>query len=162
MRVRIENSAPFDGEKTVWTTARVEQLTQLWRDGRSASECARALGECSRNAVIGKVHRLGLAGRADPSPPVRPVRARVDRPRRQRDPRPSLNVRAFPVQEATGVATIQTLSQNSCHWPIGDPRSQDFTFCGRDRCRGAYCEDHALRAYRPVSSNSVMRLARFA
>ncbi|HEY1425519.1 MAG TPA: GcrA family cell cycle regulator [Caulobacteraceae bacterium] len=146
----------------MWTPARVEQLTQLWKDGRSASECARALGECSRNAVIGKVHRLGLAGRDAPSRPARPVRASVDRVRMSRNPAPSPRVFAPPVQEAAGLATIQTLSQGGCHWPIGDPNSPDFTFCGRHRRRGAYCEDHALRAYRPASSKDVMRLARFA
>jgi GcrA cell cycle regulator len=143
----------------MWTPARVEQLTQLWKDGRSASECARALGECSRNAVIGKVHRLGIAGRIEPARPSRPVRTSVDRPRLQRNRRPSPRVLALPVQEEAGLATIQTLSQGGCHWPIGEPNSPDFTFCGRHRCRGAYCEDHALRAYRRTSSNDVMRLA---
>lgn len=149
----------------MWTPDRVEQLTQLWKDGRSAAECARALGACSRNAVIGKVHRLGLAGRDPPSRPTRParpVRLGVDRPRPQRSPRPLPRVHAVPASEATGLATMQTLSRHGCHWPIGEPNAPDFTFCGRDRCRGAYCEDHALRAYRPTSSNDVMRLARFA
>ena len=146
----------------MWTSDRVEQLTQLWQAGKSASECARALGECSRNAVIGKVHRLGLAGPAAPSRPTRGVRTGGRRPRAQRNLRPSPRVFAFPAQEAAGLATIQTLSQGGCHWPIGDPNAPDFSFCGRHRCRGAYCEAHARRAYRPASSNVLMRLARFA
>lgn len=146
----------------MWTATRVEQLTELWKEGKSASECARVLGECSRNAVIGKVHRLRLAGRTEPSRPARPVRTKAYRPRAQRNPRPSPRVFGLPVSEAAGLATIQTLSQGGCHWPIGDPHSPDFTFCGRHRCRGAYCEDHALRAYLPTCPKDLTGLARFA
>ena len=148
----------------MWTPARVEQLTQLWKDGRSASECARALGETSRNAVIGKVHRLGLAGRPEPSRPSRRAQARpsVERPRPARWHAPSPRVFAPPVQEEAGLATIQTLSHGGCHWPIGEPDAPGFTLCGRHRCRGAYCEDHASRAYRGAPSKDVMRYARLA
>src|ERR1700739_3768684 len=66
-----------------WSDDRVEQLKNLWTEGLSASQIARALGGVTRNAVIGKVHRLGLAGRASPS--------RIERPRLPSAPR--LNVR---------------------------------------------------------------------
>ena len=64
-----------------WTDERVELLKKLWAEGLSASQIAREIGDVTRNAVIGKVHRLGLSGRA--------TKTRVDRPRRHRHPRPS-------------------------------------------------------------------------
>ena len=56
-----------------WTDERVELLKKLWQDGLSASQIAKQLGGVTRNAVIGKVHRLGLSGRATPSQPAKPV-----------------------------------------------------------------------------------------
>lgn len=144
----------------MWTPARIAQLQKLWTDGLSASECARALGDCTRNAVIGKVHRMGLAGRAA----CRQAQPRLAKPRRA----PPANLPSAvaarpvgPVLELVGLATLPTLSKHTCRWPIGDPEAQDFTFCGRTKERGAYCADHAARAYRPDKTD-VMRLARFA
>ena len=70
-----------------WTDERVETLKRLWLDGLSASQIAKQLGGVTRNAVIGKVHRLGLSGRATPSKPARttfkpPRAARPDKPSR--------------------------------------------------------------------------------
>ena len=62
--------------KMAWTDDRVEILTKLWGEGLSASQIARELGDVTRNAVIGKVHRLGLAGRASPTRPKSRVRHR--------------------------------------------------------------------------------------
>ncbi|WP_040308565.1 GcrA family cell cycle regulator, partial [Asticcacaulis biprosthecium] len=56
-----------------WTDERVETLKKLWQEGHSASQIAKQLGGVTRNAVIGKVHRLGLSGRAAPSQPTRPL-----------------------------------------------------------------------------------------
>src|SRR5258707_61669 len=87
-----------------WSDDRVEQLKTLWTEGLSASQIARALGGVTRNAVIGKVHRLGLAGRASPS--------RSERPRMPMTPKvPSVrsHVPAAPVVEEDPLQTLGTL-----------------------------------------------------
>lgn len=139
-----------------WTDDRVQTLTRLWRDGQSASQIARALaGGITRNAVIGKVHRLGLSGRAKPSAPAlrprREVRARGTSPRASRTPlRAPAAHRAGPPPEV-GTATVVTVRRGQCRWPIGDPRADGFSLCGCAAVRGAYCSGHAELAYRPLS-----------
>jgi GcrA cell cycle regulator len=154
-----------------WTDERVELLKKLWVDGLSASQIAGRLGGVTRNAVIGKVHRLGLSGRATSS------RSSAPRPRRTYTPRqhhtPSLmfgtrgNVALKPAYEAEFEpsaapleelviplherASILTLKESMCRWPIGDPGDDDFHFCGRKKCGSLpYCEHHARMAYQPV------------
>ena len=134
-----------------WTDDRVEQLKNLWTEGLSASQIARALGGVTRNAVIGKVHRLGLAGRATPS--------RAERPRLPMAPKISLRshtppapiVEEDPVTLADGShATVLTINDRMCRWPIGDPAADAFHFCGRSPKSGSpYCEAHARKAYQP-------------
>ena len=112
-----------------WTDERVELLKQLWSEGLSASQIARQLGGVTRNAVIGKVHRLGLAGRATPARAERPrmqVARRVTRPR----PQPMIQV---PIVEKDPVidehgrkTTVLTVNDRMCKWPIGDPSTVDF------------------------------------
>ena len=144
-----------------WTDDRVESLKKLWLDGLSASQIAKQLGGgVTRNAVIGKVHRLGLSGRAIPSKPQRTV-ARPQRPVRAAAPAvaaPSRRPEAGPQPpmpvvfrcEAPGSATVLTLGSSMCKWPIGDPSSPDFTFCGKRACDSPYCTEHAKLAYQPV------------
>ena len=150
-----------------WTDERVELLKKLWQDGLSASQIAKQLGGVTRNAVIGKVHRLGLSGRAAPSKPARPV-FKAPRPARQaaapaaprRIAPPPLAAAAAPtpqppvryVEEAPGAATVLTLGAHMCKWPIGDPSSDDFTFCGRRASEGPYCVEHARVAYQPAQA----------
>lgn len=140
---------------SAWTDDRVHTLTRLWRDGLSASQIARALaGGITRNAVIGKVHRLGLSGRAKPSTPsLSPRReARLRRPIRRaatvRGPTPSPPVQPPP---EVGCATILSVRRGQCRWPIGDPLAVGFCLCGAPAIRGAYCAGHAEIAYRPLA-----------
>jgi GcrA cell cycle regulator len=150
-----------------WTDERVETLKKLWQDGLSASQIAKQLGGVTRNAVIGKVHRLGLSGRATPSKPARPVFkaprpqravAQPAAPRRIAEPAPlaqaqtSMPVPARYVDEAPGSATVLTLGAHMCKWPIGDPSSDGFTFCGRRQSDGPYCGEHARVAYQPAQA----------
>ena len=149
-----------------WTDERVELLKKLWQDGLSASQIAKQLGGVTRNAVIGKVHRLGLSGRAAPSKPARPV-FKAPRPARQAAapaaprriaPPPLATAAPAPqppvryVEEAPGAATVLTLGAHMCKWPIGDPSSDDFTFCGRRASEGPYCVEHARVAYQPAQA----------
>jgi GcrA cell cycle regulator len=160
-----------------WTDERVELLKKLWADGLSASQIASKLGEVTRNAVIGKVHRLGLAGRATTS------RVRTARPRSnialfparssqaqyrafgntalKASPQPQerkvaaiVPLRALPELEPApeGVITLADLKENMCHWPLGDPMEEGFHFCGRQKSSGIpYCEHHAAIAYNPAA-----------
>ncbi len=142
-----------------WTEERVALLRKLWAEGLSASQIAKQLGGVTRNAVIGKVHRLGLAGRATPSRPAkRPVRA--SRPRVMGPSVPRLRPAASmptvvipdlePLKLDDGkAASVLTLSDSMCKYPIGDPAEANFAFCGRGAVSGPYCQDHARLAYQP-------------
>ncbi len=155
-----------------WTDERVSILRKLWLEGLSASECARQLGGVTRNAVIGKVHRLGLVGRVQASPPVRvkavQVQRRMTRPSRPAIVRPATEIVApatpAPVRvavpvvpEAPGTATIISIGAHMCKWPIGDPSSDGFTLCGRNRSGSAYCDEHSRVAYQPRSTSELKR-----
>ena len=157
-----------------WTDERVTTLKKLWLDGLSASQIAKQLGGVTRNAVIGKVHRLGLSGRAAPSQPARPAfkaprparpaaQTMPSAPRRvvapeQSAPTPMATTSAVPPSlpvyrdEQPGSATVLTLGAHMCKWPIGDPSSDGFTFCGRRSSDGPYCVEHARVAYQPQQS----------
>src|ERR1700748_79854 len=143
-----------------WTAERVTTLKKLWLDGLSASQIAKQLGGVTRNAVIGKVHRLGLSGRAAPSPPGRGARASTPRrwrlTRAARAPpvrRPAfVAVQAPPEPEGPGlVADMAQLTAHVCRWPIGDPKADDFSFCGRAAI-GRYCAAHERAGTRPGSA----------
>ncbi len=121
-----------------WTEERILNLTALWKEGRSASEIAGVLGNVTRNAVIGKVHRLKLDGR--PSPIKGPVRPRVKK---------------IAVSSQAAV-----FSDKACKWPIGDPRQPDFHFCCGEAEPGLpYCAQHAAVAYQPARRRDDDRLA---
>lgn len=150
-----------------WTDERVELLKKLWGEGLSASQIAGRLGNVTRNAVIGKVHRLGLSGRATTS------RMKSHRPRPRMAAKRTAKTRfsplgnpAFralyaeaeiyqaPVEELVIPPNerkyIQTLTECSCRWPIGDPQTPEFHFCGKNKVPGLpYCEFHARRAFQP-------------
>ena len=154
-----------------WTDERVDTLKKLWTEGHSASQIAKALGGVTRNAVIGKVHRLGLSGRAAPSQPARPLYKPTRPPRpvsqpvhhashapaapsiRRTEPvvaRPVISQPIVPYVEEPGTATVLTLGAKMCKWPIGDPSSDSFSFCGRRSDDGTpYCVEHARVAYQP-------------
>jgi GcrA cell cycle regulator len=136
-----------------WSEDRITTLTSLWQSGLSASQIAKALGGVTRNAVIGKIHRLGLSGRAQPSRPVRLVQPsrRATPPSRPRAvarvaPSPA---RPQPVLKGPGLVTsLALLGAHACKWPIGDPKGEDFSFCGR-RANGSYCPSHKAAAFQP-------------
>lgn len=155
-----------------WTDERVELLKKLWGEGLSASQIASRLGSVTRNAVIGKVHRLGLSGRATTSrlkshrprarianakraTPINKSRfAQIGNPALRALYQPDAEPYVPPAEELdiplAERKTIQTLVECSCRWPIGDPQLPDFHFCGKTKVPGLpYCEFHARRAFQP-------------
>jgi GcrA cell cycle regulator len=154
-----------------WNDERIEALTKMWREGLSASQVSRQLGGVSRSAVIGKVHRLGIAGRDAPARPNamggRPatrIRASAGGVRRAAvHGAPGTRTGPRTVFEATATATIHSLTSHACRWPIGEPDKDDFGFCGRlITSAGSYCVGHASMAVRrrdtPMRAKEIDRI----
>ncbi|WP_309664747.1 GcrA family cell cycle regulator [Tabrizicola sp.] len=187
-----------------WTDERVETLKRMWGEGQSASQIAKELGGVTRNAVIGKVHRLGLSNRVggkdevedvpvaaapaaaahriDPAPRVEPRPAADPAPRpaaapasnvtplpmrkaiipagQPLPPQPSLNeispealASVREVEKRAKRLTLMELTERTCKWPIGDPATDDFWFCGLPSLPGKpYCEAHVGVAFQPMSA----------
>jgi GcrA cell cycle regulator len=144
-----------------WTDERVELLKTLWAEGLSAAQIANKMGGVTRNAVIGKVHRLGLSGRAAPAKPQRGCGPSAERreevvmakPARQENFKPVIpepESIAPLVLETGDRTTVATIKNNMCKWPIGDPAKDDFHFCGQAAGTGkSYCTYHARLAFQP-------------
>jgi GcrA cell cycle regulator len=157
-----------------WTDERVELLRKLWMDGLSASQIATELSNgITRNAVIGKVHRLGLSGRVKNAAPAAP-RPRVQAPRAAKPmaPRPmttavrgnTIMIVEESVQEVQVLrpvedvvvpiserVTIMELKEAMCRWPLGDPSTAEFRYCGsRSDVGASYCSHHSRMAYQPA------------
>ncbi len=165
-----------------WTDERVELLRKLWLEGLSASRIAAELaGGVTRNAVIGKVHRLGLSGRIKamaveastrarpgaikPGPATRPMVSQAAVAAVTQDNAVALRVGppAPPIRSpgdkrvafAENV-TIMDLRESMCRWPVGDPSSAEFRYCGSKAPIGAgpYCAHHSRMAYQPVQDRN--------
>ncbi len=163
-----------------WTDERVDLLRKLWSEGLSASQIAAQLGGVSRNAVIGKVHRLKLSSRgrstATPARQKKAVQAAATKAvsRAAATTRPmTVSVGATALQAQFDVEPVARqylrpqqdvvvpisrrlqlvqLSERTCKWPNGDPLSEEFSFCGNDCAdTGPYCRYHAKIAYQPAS-----------
>jgi GcrA cell cycle regulator len=154
-----------------WTDERVQQLKKLWSDGLSASQIAAELGSVTRNAVIGKVHRLGLSGRAktsnqSPSRVKRHARSGGYSIRGARKAQRALVNTGMKINGYAPAAeliedlvapeplklTLVQLTERTCKWPIGDPATEEFHFCGNDaEENGPYCNYHSRLAYQPVA-----------
>ncbi len=175
-----------------WTDERVERLRKLWSDGLSASQVAAELGPgITRNAVIGKIHRLGLAERAKTAAAPRPRAVKAPRtqttviasaPRSAAHavhgnvalafaPQAVVVARAMPEEVVIPMServTLMELRESMCRWPMGDPTSPEFRFCGAKSPIGGgpYCSHHARVAYQPAQdrrrSRDQLRAPRFA
>ena len=179
-----------------WTDDRVEKLKKMWGEGQSASQIAKELGGVTRNAVIGKVHRLGLSNRsggggtkseskakaapkaeakpkaaakaapkAAPAPvaearPVSPARKQIIPAGQPLPPQPSANeispealARVSEIEKKAKKISLMELTERTCKWPVGDPATDDFWFCGLPVQQGKpYCEAHVGVAFQPMSS----------
>ncbi|MBS0123818.1 GcrA family cell cycle regulator [Thetidibacter halocola] len=194
-----------------WTDERVELLKKMWSEGQSASQIAKELGGVTRNAVIGKVHRLGLSNRAgaapapaapakpaeakpkpapkteakpkaapkpvaeeeaepveekpammtvSASPPPTPARKQIIPAGQPLPPQPSANeispealARVNEIEKKAKKLTLMELTERTCKWPVGDPATEDFWFCGLPVQQGKpYCDAHVGVAFQPMSS----------
>ncbi|MGN6767018.1 MAG: GcrA family cell cycle regulator [Rhizobiaceae bacterium] len=162
-----------------WTDERVELLRKLWSEGLSASQIAAQLGGVSRNAVIGKVHRLKLSsrGRATPAPrsqkkmahgggapksvpraPSRTVVTSIGATalKVEFEAEQQLHHVVRPVENVVVPISrrlrLIELTEHTCKWPNGDPLAEDFSFCGNDSLEtGPYCTYHSRIAFQPAS-----------
>ena len=194
-----------------WTDERVETLKKMWAEGQSASQIAKELGGVTRNAVIGKVHRLGLSNRVGgpteptaapaaapkaarvppeasqgepsesrraapkaepkpapqaarpepaPAPVVVPMRKQIIPAGQPLPPQPSANeispealASVREVEKKAKKITLMELTERTCKWPIGDPATEHFWFCGLPSQPGKpYCEAHVSVAFQPMSA----------
>ena len=174
-----------------WTDERVDLLKKMWSEGQSASQIAKELGGVTRNAVIGKVHRLGLSNRAGaapaPAPEKKSARAEPAEPAETKPakkteekvvqvtvqprkpivpagqplpPQPSANeispealATVREVEKSAKRISLMDLTERTCKWPIGDPATDDFWFCGLAVQQGKpYCEAHVGVAFQPMSN----------
>ncbi|AFO88218.1 cell cycle regulator GcrA [Phaeobacter inhibens 2.10] len=201
----------LERQQMSWTDERVELLKKMWGEGQSASQIAKELGGVTRNAVIGKVHRLGLSNRnsgtakpaaepkekpaaapkpapaaaatapAKPKPqpktePARPVtpepaasaEGRPATPARRQiipagqplPPQPSANeispealAKVNEIEKKAKKLGLMELTERTCKWPVGDPATEDFWFCGLPVQQGKpYCEAHVGVAFQPMSA----------
>jgi GcrA cell cycle regulator len=184
-----------------WSEDRVETLKKMWGEGQSASQIAKELGGVTRNAVIGKVHRLGLSNRTtggdktEAKGKAKPTAAKAAKPKTDAKPKvaaasaakteeapvpakivtrikpiipagqplppqPSANeidpealAKVTEVEKKAKKITLMELTERTCKWPIGDPATSDFWFCGLPSQAGKpYCEAHVGVAFQPMSA----------
>jgi GcrA cell cycle regulator len=151
-----------------WTPWAISELTRMWAEGLTGGEIGKRLG-ISKSAAVAKAHRLNLPGRASPirrlTPQERKLRdeqaemrrTRLHQPKRAYDSAPKLESRA--TRPTTNPAKVEYyrgmgLSGSSCQWPLGEPRTEEFHFCGADAVNGKpYCPEHCADAYVIVRVN---------
>ncbi len=138
-----------------WTEEKVAKLKELWGKGNTASQIAEIIGGISRNAVIGKAHRLNLSAKiktrtATSNESFKNSRNdnNIKSKRGRRSKFKSLLIeKDF---EPENPKTLEELDESSCKWPIGHPNEKSFYFCGRSSLKDfSYCKLHLLYAYQP-------------
>lgn len=136
-----------------WTDEQVEELKRLWDKGLTTGEIGKALG-VSKNAVVGKAHRLGLNSRPSPirrsdddNTTVRTVAPLQDE-EKKKETKSQASAKKTAEKEKKKLFTVNDLTSSSCRWPIGDPKDEDFHFCGKEALPDKpYCAEHAAIAY---------------
>lgn len=144
--------------KMAWTDEMVDKLRQMWDEGKTATEIAKALG-VTKNSIVGKVHRLCLTARPSPikSKEEENVAATAVVVEEQivevsestvQTEAPVCVAKAEKKRKSGEHVKLVELDSHTCRWPLGDPRDEDFCFCGKKvRMGQTYCEEHAMMAY---------------
>ena len=137
-----------------WTDEKVAKLKELWGKGKTASQIAEIIGGISRNAVIGKAHRLNLSAK---------IKTRISSNNNYTNIQDELKIKSKKGKkskfksliiekdfEPENPKQLEELDDNSCKWPIGHPDEKSFYFCGRTSLKDfSYCKLHLLYAYQP-------------
>ena len=138
-----------------WTEDKITKLKELWGKGNTASQIAEIIGGVSRNAVIGKAHRLNLSAKIKTRAATSTEsfeNSKIDRGDKTKKSRRS-KFKSLIIEkdfEPENPKTLEQLDENSCKWPIGHPDEKDFYFCGRSSLKDfSYCKLHLLYAYQP-------------
>lgn len=141
-----------------WTDERVTLLKQLWGEGKTAAEIAKVLGDgITRNAVIGKAHRLKLSSRLSPIQQNTSKKVKTE-PAAPRLVKPAVRLPEF---RGKGVKMVD-LDARSCRWPNGDPQEENFNFCGCEAIPGLpYCAEHSRVAYQIPTRTRTMKAEDF-
>jgi len=139
-----------------WTEEREQRLRKLWEKGYTASQIAKMLGEgTTRNAVIGKAHRLKLAARTTSKQSRSPKKQNVDNNLNKQEGYISRKSRFKSLLldknfEVENPKKLEELGDKNCRWPIGHPDEENFYFCGRNPIKDfSYCKLHVLYAFQP-------------
>lgn len=151
-----------------WTEDRIGLLKKLWTEGKTAAEIAGVLGGITRNAVIGKAHRLKLSQRASPlQQNVKKTSAVSERalaaPKLRAPVQENATKKILERDKSRPRVSMMALNSRSCRWPIGDPRDGDFGFCGCpiDTPGLSYCPEHMRVAYQPAGRSRQLQAEDF-
>jgi GcrA cell cycle regulator len=159
-----------------WTDERVELLKKLWGEGHTAAEIAKKLGQVTRNAVIGKAHRLKLPSRVSPiksgqkkkikaaNSNVKAKAANTSSKNKSNKTKASVKMPpTLPKSDTTigDKVPLVDLKASQCRWPNGDPQKDDFGFCARKVMEGLpYCQEHAQIGYQAATRNRILKSAK--
>jgi len=138
-----------------WNEEKVEKLKELWGKGSTASQIAEIIGGISRNAVIGKAHRLNLSSKIktrNASSSQNFDNSSEENSSKQTRSRKS-KFQSLIIEkdfEPENPKKLEELDESSCKWPVGHPEEKSFYFCGRSSLKDfSYCKLHLLYAYQP-------------
>jgi len=138
-----------------WNDEKVAKLKELWGKGNTASQIAEIIGGLSRNAIIGKAHRLNLSAKVNVRSPVssQSYQNNTEENNSKQKKGKKSKFKSLIIEkdfEPENPKKLEELNENLCKWPVGHPEEEAFYFCGRSSLKDfSYCKLHLLYAYQP-------------